>query len=67
MMLDYHGIVGVPEVELRRILKTKPKGTHLANLLFLKEEIRVPITIFLEAWGKTENYMAFIKKKKGMR
>jgi uncharacterized protein YvpB len=33
--------------------------------IFDREEIRVPIAIFLEAWGKTENYMAFIKKKKG--
>lgn len=40
MMLDYHGIAGVSEAELRRILKTKPKGTHLASLLFLKDEKR---------------------------
>jgi len=40
MMFDYHGIVGVSEAELRRILKTKPKGTHLINLLFLKDEKR---------------------------
>ncbi len=39
-MLDYHGISGVSEAELRRILKTKPKGTHLINLLFLKDEKR---------------------------
>lgn len=40
MMLDYHGIFDISEAELRRILKTKPKGTHLANLLFLKDEKR---------------------------
>jgi ABC-type bacteriocin/lantibiotic exporter with double-glycine peptidase domain len=133
MLLDYHGISGVSEAELRRILKTKPKGTHLASLLFLKDEkhwsldveisegtpnelfakisinkipvivfvdtaslphwdeatthvvlvigydeeaviindpffdeerIRVPIANFLKAWGKNENYMAVIKKRK---
>jgi len=40
MVLDYHGIIGVSEAELRRILKTKPKGTHLINFLFLKDEKR---------------------------
>ncbi|MDZ7289930.1 MAG: cysteine peptidase family C39 domain-containing protein [candidate division KSB1 bacterium] len=34
MVLDYHGIVDVSEAELRRILKTKPNGTHLASILF---------------------------------
>ncbi len=40
MLLDYHGIVGVSEAELRRILKTKPLGTNLFNLLFLRDEKR---------------------------
>jgi hypothetical protein len=40
MLLDYHGIPEASEAELRRILKTKPKGTHLFNLLFLKDEKR---------------------------
>lgn len=40
MLLDYHGIFGVSEAELRRILKTKAHGTHLFNLLFLKDEKR---------------------------
>jgi len=31
---------------------------------FDQEERIVPIANFLEAWGKLENYMAFIKKKK---
>jgi ABC-type bacteriocin/lantibiotic exporter with double-glycine peptidase domain len=39
-LLDYHGITGVSEAELRRILKTKAGGTNLMNLLFLKDEKR---------------------------
>jgi len=39
-LLDYHGVTDVSEVELRRILKTKPGGTNLMNLLFLKDEKR---------------------------
>ncbi len=133
MMLDYHGISDVSEAELRRILKTKPKGTHLINLLFLKDEkrwnldielsqstpaelfatistvqvpvivfvdtaylphwdeaaahvvlvvgydeeniiindpimddkeLRIPATMFFNAWGKNQYYMIVIKKKK---
>lgn len=37
-LLDYHGIHGVSEAELRRILKTKPRGTHIFNLVYLKDE-----------------------------
>ncbi|MDZ7362841.1 MAG: cysteine peptidase family C39 domain-containing protein [candidate division KSB1 bacterium] len=40
MLLDYHGIAGVSEAELRRILKNKSHGTHLFNLLFLQDEKR---------------------------
>ncbi len=40
MLLDYHGIINVSEAELRRILKTKPDGTNVLNLLFLKDEKR---------------------------
>ncbi len=40
MLLDYHDIANVPEAELRRILKTKPDGTNVLNLLFLKDEKR---------------------------
>jgi ABC-type bacteriocin/lantibiotic exporter with double-glycine peptidase domain len=40
MLLDYHGIYGVSEAELRRILKTKPRGTHIFNLIYLKDEKR---------------------------
>jgi ABC-type bacteriocin/lantibiotic exporter with double-glycine peptidase domain len=47
MLLDYHGIIGVCEAELRRILKTKPKGTHLINLLFLKDEKRWSLDVQL--------------------
>jgi ABC-type bacteriocin/lantibiotic exporter with double-glycine peptidase domain len=59
MMLDYHGIVGVSEAELRRILKTKPKGTHLANLLFLKDEKRWNLDVEISQ-GNTNELFASI-------
>lgn len=40
MLLDYHGITKVSEAELRGILKTRPAGTNVLNLLFLKNEKR---------------------------
>ena len=58
MLLDYHGIVGVSEAELRRILKTKPRGTHLFNLLFLKDEKRWNLEIEISKGSPNELFAA---------
>lgn len=56
MLLDYHGIFGISEAELRRILKTKPKGTHLFNLLFLRDEKRWNLDVEISAGTPDELY-----------
>ena len=38
MVLNYLGVNIKDEAYLRKILKTKPIGTNIANLLFLKDE-----------------------------
>ncbi|GEM_PF-746905 len=45
MLLDFHGIASVSEAELRRILKTKPTGTNILNLLFLRDEKRWDLNV----------------------
>lgn len=58
MLLDYHGIIGVSEAELRRILKTKPRGTHLFNLLFLKDEKRWCLEVEISKGSPNELFAA---------
>jgi hypothetical protein len=56
MLLEYHGINDISEAELRRILKTKPKGTNLFNLLFLRDEKRWNLDVEISVGRPDELY-----------
>lgn len=63
MLLNYHGIAGVSEAELRRILKTKPTGTHLFNLLFLRDEKRWNLDVEINAGAPEALYENILSYK----
>lgn len=48
IILDYLGCPAIDEAYLRKILKTKPIGTNIANLLFLKDEKNFKVEVLLE-------------------
>lgn len=63
MLLYYHGIIDVSEAELRRILKTKPHGTHLFNLLFLRDEKRWNLAVEIEVGSPNDLYANILLHK----
>jgi len=63
MLLDYHGVFDVSEAELRRLLKTKPRGTNLFNLLFLRDEKRWQLDVEIDEGTSSELFAALSLKK----
>lgn len=63
MVLNYLGVNIKDESYLRKIIKTKPIGTNITNLLFLRDEKDFGVDVSLE-FLSTDDVIAYLRDSK---